>query len=159
MINSEHDENIRVNIRTGTSSRAPCPRNSEINNISNFGIEELQIEIRPTGSTYQNLLSLMYLANINRLQDDAIDRVLRRSMDDSELHRDSTICLNINQHSCKTTELDSNCSVCQNTFKLGDILSTLQDCSHTFHHSCLQEWGKYKQECPLCRKAIPILER
>ena len=31
--------------------------------------------------------------------------------------------------------------------------STLE-CNHVFHHKCLDEWVKYKPECPTCRNEI-----
>ena len=31
-------------------------------------------------------------------------------------------------------------------------------CNHIFHTSCLKEWYEQKQDCPLCRLALPILE-
>jgi len=175
MSNIENDENIRVNIRTGTSTRVPRPRNSEISRRRSYQDYqndqlpfegEITIEIGRNGipvNSYQDLMSLMHLANMtnrgNVHNDDVANSVLARSMYDSELHRNPTIRLDIRPHHCKTTEVDGDCSVCQSKFNLGDKLSTLQDCRHTFHHHCLQEWGKYKQECPLCRAVIPILER
>jgi hypothetical protein len=176
MLNIENDENIRVNIRTGTSTRAPCPRSVERPEYYSENIpDNVRYRLVPDNSltttiefgingipvnSYQDLMSLMNFANFaNMRNDDIVNSVLGRSMNDTELRRDPTIRLNIRSHHCKTTEIDGDCPVCQSKFKLGDKLSTLHSCKHTFHHDCLQEWGKYKQECPLCRSVIPILER
>jgi len=61
--------------------------------------------------------------------------------------------------SIETTETqewntDKTCSVCLEKFKAGEKVATIL-CAHTFHKSCIEEWSKYKQECPLCRKSIP----
>lgn len=161
MSNIENDETIRVNIRTGTSTRAPCPRNAEIPSYLDTDIT-IEFGDMPINS-YQRMMSLMQLANMTNRgyvhTDDLIEEVIARSMNDSELKRDPTIRLDILSRPCSTCDVDEYCSVCQANFKLGEKLSTLHDCDHTFHHQCIQEWGKYKQECPLCRSAIPILER
>ena len=178
MSNSENDENIRVNIRTGTSTRVPRPRPSNINEVkSDNSANHIQrdfpleitiefddrtrivtalLESMQQARSYQQLVSLMNSAN--RENDYVLNTVLSRSMQDTELHRNPSVVLDIHPHHCKTTEMDGNCSVCQSKFKLGEKLSTLL-CDHTFHYDCLQEWGKYKAECPLCRSGIPILER
>lgn len=160
----ENDENIRVNILTGTSTRAPRPRNAEIprqeHNLPFEGEITIEWNTLPIpNNSYQGLLSLMHMANRSVHTEDLVYDIMSRSMYDSQLHRNPSIRLNINTRNCKTSEIDDDCSICQGKFKIGDKLSTLQECNHSFHTNCLQEWGKYKQECPLCRSAIPILER
>jgi len=45
------------------------------------------------------------------------------------------------------------CLICLETFKLGDMLGTLEcHASHTFHDSCISEWHEHSRTCPLCRK-------
>lgn len=158
MTDRENDENIRVNIRTGTSTRVPCPRNRENHTGGRIPYLEADIMINFDDVTdlltYSGLLEQFLMTN-SRRQDD----VFSRSMEEYQFNRNPRIRLDIIPHSCKNMEVDMNCSVCQEKFKLGENLSTLEQCNHTFHYQCLQEWGKYKQECPLCRSVIPILER
>lgn len=157
MSNIENDETIRVNIRTGTSTRAPCPRNTESRHQLPF---EAEITIEFSSVPMNSYPQLMSMLNTGHFYiDENVNDLIARSMYDSQLSRNPTIRLDIRPHNCKSIEVDQHCSVCQDKFKLGDSLSTLQDCKHTFHNECLEEWGKYKQECPLCRSAIPILER
>lgn len=72
-------------------------------------------------------------------------------------HKNGNIVLDIHSHKCTVSEIAKECAVCLEKIKEGDMVSTI-DCAHTFHYSCITEWGKYKQECPLCRTPIPILE-
>lgn len=85
--------------------------------------------------------------------------VIEQSNSDRELKRNQIISLFIIPHKCRESEIDVECSICQDKFKTFQKLSTLTGCQHTFHFSCIKEWGKYKGECPLCRYKIPILER
>jgi len=31
-------------------------------------------------------------------------------------------------------------------------------CEHAFHAKCLEEWIKYKRQCPICRAVLPPLD-
>ena len=48
------------------------------------------------------------------------------------------------------------CAVCQSEFAKEENVSTLE-CNHLFHFTCIEEWGRYKPECPTCRRDIPVL--
>lgn len=69
-----------------------------------------------------------------------------------EYKRDDTIELDIERKQA-TSDMTDNCSICMNNIKKDEYYSKLQ-CSHTFHHDCISEWGMRKQECPLCRAEI-----
>lgn len=45
------------------------------------------------------------------------------------------------------------CSICMSEINSDDSFKTV--CHHTFHHSCLDEWRKNNQTCPLCRRELP----
>lgn len=45
------------------------------------------------------------------------------------------------------------CSICRDDFIPKDEIMLLE-CKHIFHDKCISEWGKYKAECPSCRKPI-----
>jgi len=49
---------------------------------------------------------------------------------------------------------EKSCSICFDEFSKDDEIGLL-NCEHFFHSKCIEEWGKYKTECPLCRKDIP----
>lgn len=149
MSNSENDDTIRVNIRTGTSTRAARIRDIDIQ----IPIESEDINL------YQELIYINSYPDINLYPDIFLDNIIQRSIHDCEYQRNSSIQLNIKSQNCKIADVNEDCSICQVKFKLGEKISKLDACDHMFHYHCLQEWGKYKQECPNCRSIIPILER
>ena len=55
----------------------------------------------------------------------------------------------------KSTERDSQdtCTICLTNFNSGDLMRVLQ-CFHKFHKSCIENWAKNDQSCPLCRLGI-----
>lgn len=55
-----------------------------------------------------------------------------------------------------TTQLEEekeDCSICQNIFDTGEILSSLK-CEHIFHKQCIYRWLNKSLSCPLCRYKI-----
>jgi hypothetical protein len=47
----------------------------------------------------------------------------------------------------------TECIICKQDFEKEDIVVNL-NCNHIYHKVCINEWNKYKQECPICR--LPI---
>ena len=135
----ESDPKIQVNILTPTSERK---------SVMNEPIQEITIGI----IIEQHIPRRRY----RRRHLDYYDIILNRSWADNELKRNNNIELNINTRECKCSDLTENCHICQDKFKSTDIIATLR-CDHCFHSNCIMEWGKYKQECPLCRAQIPTL--
>ena len=66
--------------------------------------------------------------------------------------RDNVEIVNISN---KTITSDEMCSICLVDIKIGTVVYNLT-CNHHYHKKCLQEWIKYKNECALCKKTIPI---
>jgi hypothetical protein len=154
----DSDPDIKINIRTGTSTRAP--RISNANLSSDFQYSFIIPYIQPVD--FQSIFPP--INNITSYQQPMfdtyiIDQILQRSMNDGELHRNPHVELDLEQRHCKSGDVDKECTICQTQFKLGEKLSLLKECNHLFHYKCLKEWGKYNQVCPLCRKPIPVLER
>jgi hypothetical protein len=52
----------------------------------------------------------------------------------------------------RVSELEEYCSICLNSFKIDEFVSSLP-CSrrHTFHTNCLEKWFLTTVTCPLCR--------
>ena len=55
----------------------------------------------------------------------------------------------------KEVVFNKQCPICTEDFKDSDKISKI-DCKHAFHEHCIMEWGKYKNECPTCRKKLPV---
>ena len=58
---------------------------------------------------------------------------------------------------CKTIDSipDYECAICLENYNIGDKVNTLK-CNdiHTFHHTCMLEWVKTNDICPMCRENI-----
>ncbi|KAL5697783.1 hypothetical protein ACHQM5_028899 [Ranunculus cassubicifolius] len=46
--------------------------------------------------------------------------------------------------------LKESCSICQEDYVEEDDLGSLE-CGHEFHFSCLKQWLKCKNVCPVCK--------
>lgn len=60
---------------------------------------------------------------------------------------------------CKVTKPDEKqetCLICQTDFNTSPTttLSKIIDCSHIYHELCINEWFKYNESCPICRKKL-----
>ena len=60
---------------------------------------------------------------------------------------------------CQTTGLDEKqetCLICQTDFNVSfqSNLSKIIDCNHIYHSNCIEEWFKYNESCPICRKNL-----
>uniref|UniRef100_A0A6C0EQ80 RING-type domain-containing protein n=1 Tax=viral metagenome TaxID=1070528 RepID=A0A6C0EQ80_9ZZZZ len=151
---SEHDPSIRINIRTGTSTRRAQPPTFEQTIEPRRERVTVELTIQRPINPYTGLLTLLHTASPN-----IFNLILENSMNDGELERNEAIQLDIEERNCREEEIELECGICKERFQMGERLSTLDNCRHTFHHNCITTWGKYKQECALCRAIIPILER
>lgn len=52
-----------------------------------------------------------------------------------------------------------NCSICYQSINEKDKIYVLL-CSdkHVFHGDCLRHWTKVKNNCPICRQDIPMID-
>tara|TARA_A100001015_G_C15006654_1_gene721016 strand:+ start:904 stop:1419 length:516 start_codon:yes stop_codon:yes gene_type:complete len=48
---------------------------------------------------------------------------------------------------------DFECSICLDVVENNDFVKLI-NCKHIFHKSCIDEWQKINNTCPLCRKNI-----
>ena len=85
-----------------------------------------------------------------------LEHVMRLSSAENELQRDNTKCIDVtSQKYCEHEGKEEKCIICSDKFNSGEEVAVLQ-CEHVFHQHCIQEWGHYKAECPLCKKRIPL---
>lgn len=80
--------------------------------------------------------------------------ILNRSLNDNELRKNNNI--NTNLKTIQNKKENCQCSICFEKIDLNENLFDL-NCGHDFHESCLNNWIKYKQDCPVCRKSVPFI--
>lgn len=54
----------------------------------------------------------------------------------------------------KERRLNTSCAICQEDIRLEhDVMYCAAQCGHSFHHVCIHEWHRTKEEpeCPICR--------
>lgn len=149
----QHDETIPINILTGTSTRPP-QHSPSVHRWVEPNRPMVTVEIVPViqrrnaisgGEGLFRLLNMLQVYNSD-------------PNDDGGLVRDNSIILDIEKRPYRNTDINITCNICQENFTDGEYITTLEKCEHTFHYSCIEEWGYHKQECPLCREPIPVLE-
>ena len=61
---------------------------------------------------------------------------------------------NADKHHCQVISKKENCIICNEQLWLSHQKSTVLNCSHSFHTSCLNTWLKTDYRCPLCKKSV-----
>ena len=51
------------------------------------------------------------------------------------------------------SSLEEQCSICLDNYIKEDILNELK-CGHKYHNTCIDDWIKNNNNCPLCRLSI-----
>jgi len=139
----------------------------------NFFLNFFQLNYDPISimSDYQNYLSGVAAGAVpqsglaagavpqsgfsNNIDDQPFDRILNMSLsEDTQLHKNLTNRIKVNNETIDE-EKNETCTICFDCFKKNEKASTLS-CSHMFHTKCIQEWGYYKPNCPICREKIPL---
>mmetsp|Transcript_11739 Transcript_11739/g.18838 ORF Transcript_11739/g.18838 Transcript_11739/m.18838 type:complete len:238 (-) Transcript_11739:14-727(-) len=55
-------------------------------------------------------------------------------------------------------ETNQNCSICFTNY-VPEIEGTLVPCSHKFCFSCIHQWSRLSNSCPLCRASFQVIVR
>lgn len=155
---SDNDSNITI---TFHSYETVTPPNVIIHN---FDYDQFEFRpIRQLSTSHFLPLNIFNLLSPQHIERHAIDIAIQESFEDyetTERKLDQLIdvdCFKYNPQKHDVGE-DKDCSICQNEYKNGEDLSIL-NCEHIFHTKCVEEWGLYKAECPLCRHKIPVIEK
>lgn len=131
----ENDPAIKIQITTPTSTRRLTRR--EYRHIP------YMVRYRPSDAI--RILALLREEELPEEEDDL-------------LPRNPSITLDIPSRPYTETQEPKECPICQVQLKNNDNVITLE-CAHIYHTQCISEWVKYKDECPLCRSPIQVLER
>lgn len=168
-------ERVRITIQTGNVMR----ENQNVQTTTSFnnwnGDFEEHSNIRSPPEYHQQRRSLyQVIQDRNRRRDlynnlalfrlcfpdgyeDILNSVINNSEDDTIHIRNDNVTIDVECRQCDNEEVGTKCTICQSDFEIGDEITTLDECPHTFHNDCIMEWGKYNQICPTCRKEIPII--
>lgn len=112
----------------------------------------------------RNIRLINNVLALNRLFDvlenivvDPVEIAIQRSLEEYELKKKDTN-IEVDFYTYNTTEKKyDTCSICQEQYKEDSIVCILS-CEHYFDKECLETWGKYKPECPMCKISIPTKE-
>lgn len=95
---------------------------------------------------------------IDRSVNEAINEAINENFHEGGLEKTDNI-LNVSSQRYRTVGNkvgDGQCSICITELEDESFVTRLE-CGHIFHMECIMEWGKYKAECPLCKKGISVL--
>lgn len=48
----------------------------------------------------------------------------------------------------------ATCAICTEDYKIGETLTCLPVCEHTYHANCIGHWLRIKAACPLCNAKV-----
>lgn len=114
---------------------------------------------QPPSQDIYNLLFNNILNNfMDRIEEQLLEDILQESLNNSstlEKNNDG-IKFNKNKYNSINNDLkekNKDCSICLTDFNEEDDVSII-NCNHLFHNNCIEEWTKYKKDCPICRDNI-----
>ncbi|XP_065849118.1 E3 ubiquitin-protein ligase MBR2-like isoform X2 [Euphorbia lathyris] len=114
----------------------------------NFYDQHRDMRLDIDNMSYEELLALEERMGTvsTALTEEALSECLKTSTYDSGSLKDKTSDL------CGGKD-DVKCSVCQEEYTVGDKLGKLQ-CEHRFHVSCIHQWLRLKNWCPICKASV-----
>jgi hypothetical protein len=84
--------------------------------------------------------------------DDVLNHVLNESLQSYNCFERKPVTLLSKDIAKNINEL---CTICQYDTKPDeDVIMT--ECKHFFHKDCIDEWIKFKAECPVCKMEIKV---
>lgn len=143
-----------VRISFQRQSLLPLRMQHSPNNVYDNPDIETLVEL---GRMYmQRGVNYRYNENRRDAHDPELFHLLSVSFEEQDpFQRDETITIAITKLRCSQTNSTRNCAVCREELVFNEEIGRIA-CGHTFHTHCIEEWGRYKQECPLCRAPIPL---
>lgn len=145
-IDNDYDQIFSVVFPRSNTTTITYRRNVDTTNFLNYALYN---------SFYNSLLNNVFEDVAERILDSVLDDVLNESfLEQPSMEKtDTLLSLPIEKFSNITT-IEKQCCICMEDFKENDDISILNSCKHTFHNSCIVEWGKYKTSCPVCRNSL-----
>jgi hypothetical protein len=158
---NNHDNHMYCNciycqLRYFTNIPDEGQSNFEINTIPNSS--DIDVNIENENIDLSDIISIIYSYNRQLEYEQQLDEVLERSMDDVQLQRQDDVEIDITRQPYSLTDKKCECCcICMEQYKDEDTVSILK-CEHSFHSECIEEWGHYKANCPICKEEIKSRE-
>ena len=113
------------------------------------------IEFEPRNYSRSNG-SLNSNRTLERIETEMFERALNESFNNEPtLEKKEDIWLDSSNKSLKATKENilETCYICVLNYGEEEMITQLA-CNHNCHTECLNEWVKYKSECPICRSEL-----
>jgi hypothetical protein len=151
------DEEMEI---SGNPLGQPIPNSNELlSNITN-SLFLFEPDAAMNGNPIFNQIfnNLVNEINANYEEERQLDAALQESFNSyKQLERNES--KNLNKTPCKYSTLDQQikndqktCTICTDKFYYNQDVIKTDCCNNCFHFKCLNEWVKYKNDCPTCRK-------
>jgi hypothetical protein len=141
------EENERIN-----------PYYYDILNNSNEYINQVVTNLLRNIDTNDNQFNddMDYVLSVYRGNYNTLETVLNQSFEEAPtISKNENQEINLQQVIYTKIDVDETCTICLSVFENGDSIGHL-DCNHIFHFECINEWCKYKSQCPMCREEVQI---
>lgn len=89
------------------------------------------------------------------MEERVMEIAMRESLNHYKTHEkkpDVKLCLESIEATAE--HIKDVCAICRSDFEEKETITVLT-CKHILHTQCINEWVKYKSECPTCRAEIP----
>jgi hypothetical protein len=98
-------------------------------------------------------------SNLDIVENQIFEFVTNESLNESKINKKDNIVLDQKYQTIisSSEHIIETCSVCLANFEENENLTQIE-CNHFSHTECLNEWVKYKSECPVCRSTIKITQ-
>jgi hypothetical protein len=97
--------------------------------------------------------------NLDAIENQMLEIATNESLNESKITKNTNVVLDETYETIvsNSQHITETCSVCLAHFDNNEKLIQIE-CNHFSHTECLNEWVKYKSECPVCRSNIKTSE-
>ena len=121
--------------------------------MADFMIPEGETDIQG----FRQAFNEAYQEALEQYSGELLEEALIRQIEEESFEEDCQLVKNdkIRIIFTRTKDYDPTdvCSICLEKFGRKQVIAKI-NCEHLFHKNCITEWGKYKADCPSCRKTI-----
>ena len=108
-------------------------------------VEKLARKLSPSNITHGSVnhqRRALWINAFGRIQSAPVKRELKTLSNDEILIQRTQVAT-----------VEDECSICMDTIKCGDQMTSLDHCVHKYHQKCIKTWVKMsKNTCPICNQ-------